>query len=231
MCRRRGRGRRRVDGVLAQAQHDQALAAVNERRQPEDAGVAERFVERAAKEIHRRHARRPDDVVDADVSREDVIAHAVANQGFQRGQVKHTAAASRRAPGGPPAERRRSAQPQAGGQASEARPERREIAESLSEASALPRGERVDEADRAPRPRGCQDCRSGSGRAAGSRRSRQSTTWRGCSTPRARRRWFWTFGYARGWRSADEKTVAYLITRLRTPQRKVDRRSALFPAA
>ena len=148
MWRRRGRrGGRRVDGVLAQTQDDQALAAVDECRQPEDAVVAERFVERAAEEIHRRHPRRPDDVVDADVLREHVIADAVADEGFQR----RPGEAHRRRPTDEHQEDRRQggkerAQRQAGSHAAEAGLQCREVAETLGETSALPRGEHVDQA-------------------------------------------------------------------------------------
>ena len=148
MWRRRGRrGGRRGDGVLAQTQDDQTLAAVDECRQPEDAVGAERFVERAAEEIRRRHPRRPDDVVDADVFRQDVIADAVADQGFERWPGE----ADRRRPTDEHQEDRRQrgkerAQRQAGSHAAEAGLERREVAETLGETSALPRGEHVDQA-------------------------------------------------------------------------------------
>ena len=90
-CRGR-RGGRRLDRVLAQPQDDQELAAVHQRRQPEDAGVPQRFVERAANEIHRRHPRRPDDVVEADVLRQDVIAKPSLTRASSVGQVKHIVA-------------------------------------------------------------------------------------------------------------------------------------------
>ena len=118
-----------------------------ERRQPEDAVVAERFVERAADEIHRRRRRGPDDVVDADVLREDVVADAVADEGFER----RPGEAHRRRPTDEHQQDRRQrgnerAQRQAGSHAAEAGLERREVAETLGETSALPRGEHVDEA-------------------------------------------------------------------------------------
>ena len=116
-------------------------------RQPEDAVGAEHFVERAAEEIHRGHSRGPDDVVDADVVRQDVIADAVADEGFERWPSE----ADRRRPTDEHQEDRRQrgkkrAQRQAGSHAAEAGLERREVAETLGETSALPRGEDVDQA-------------------------------------------------------------------------------------
>ena len=120
---------------------------MDECRQPEDAVVAERFIERAADEIHRRRPRGPDDVVDADVFREDVIADAVADEGFERWPGE----AHRRRPTDEHQEDRRQrgnqrAERQADSQAAEPGLERREVAETLGETSALPRGEHVDEA-------------------------------------------------------------------------------------
>ena len=140
-------GGHRKDRVLAQTQDDQVLAAVDQRRQPEDAIGAERFVERAAEEIRRRHPRGPDYVVDADVFRENVVADAVADEGFERWPDE----AYRRRPTDEHQEDRRQrgkerAQRQADSHATEAGLQRREVAETLGETSALPRGEHVDQA-------------------------------------------------------------------------------------
>ncbi len=120
---------------------------MDEHRQPEDAVGAEGFVERAAEEIHGRHPRGPDYVVDADVFRKHVVADAVADEGFERRPDE----ADRRRPTDVHQEDRRQrgkehAQRQAGSHAGEAGLERREVAETLGEAPALPGGERVDQA-------------------------------------------------------------------------------------
>ena len=123
------------------------MAAMDDRRQPEDAGVAECFVERTAAEIYRRRRCGPDDIVGADILREDVIANAVADEGFERWPGE----ANRRRPTDEHQEDCRQggkqrAQRQAGSQTAETGLERREVTETLGETSTLPRGEHVDEA-------------------------------------------------------------------------------------